>query len=141
MAHPRPDTVAIVSAYRESGRLPATLRGVREAFPGARILVADDGSRDATGHVALQEGAELVRAPLTVGKGGAMTLAAERVLALALEPDAPVFVLCDGDLGESASRLRPLADAVRAGRLDLAIARFQTKVGGPSTCCRGASCR
>src|SRR5205085_2698511 len=86
MAHPRPDTVAIVSAYRESERLPATLRGVREAFPGARILVADDGSRDATGHVALQEGAELVRAPLTVGKGGAMTLAAERVLALALEP-------------------------------------------------------
>src|SRR5205085_2102280 len=130
MAHPRPDTVAIVSAYRESERLPATLRGVREAFPGARILVADDGSRDATGHVALQEGAELVRAPLTVGKGGAMTLAAERVLALALEPDAPVFVLCDGDLGESASRLRPLADAVREGRLDLAIARFQTKVGG-----------
>jgi glycosyltransferase involved in cell wall biosynthesis len=92
--------------------------------------VADDGSRDATAHVALQEGAEVVRSPTTVGKGGAMTLAAEQVMALALSPDPPVFVLCDGDLGETARELPPLADAVRAGELDLAIARFAVKVGG-----------
>jgi glycosyltransferase involved in cell wall biosynthesis len=116
-----PETVVIVSAYEEEELLPATLRAVREAFPG---------SRDRTPHVALQEGAELVRSPTTVGKGGAMTRAAERVMALALEPAAPVFVLCDGDLGESARALRPLADAVRTGELDLAIARFRVKVGG-----------
>lgn len=125
-----PETVVIVSAYREAERLPATLRAVRDAFPGARVLVADDGSPDSTSHVALQEGAELVRAPQTIGKGGAMTLAAQRVLPLALEPDPPVFVLCDGDLGETARELAPLADAVRADELDLAIARFRVKVGG-----------
>lgn len=125
-----PETVVIVSAYQEQERLPSTLRAVREAFPGARILVADDGSRDATPHVALQEGAELVRAPGTIGKGGAMTLAAERVLSLALAPDPPVFVLCDGDLGETARELPVLARAVREGELDLAIGRFQVKVGG-----------
>jgi len=119
-----------VSAYQEAERLPTTLGAVRQAFPGARVLVADDGSRDSTSHVALQEGAELVRAPSTIGKGGAMTLAAERVLPLALEPDPPVFVLCDGDLGESARELAPLAAAVRDGELDLAIARFRVKVGG-----------
>jgi glycosyltransferase involved in cell wall biosynthesis len=125
-----PETVVIVSAYQEAERLPTTLGAVRQAFPGARVLVADDGSRDSTSHVALQEGAELVRAPSTIGKGGAMTLAAERVLPLALEPDPPVFVLCDGDLGESARELAPLAAAVRDGELDLAIARFRVKVGG-----------
>src|SRR6266516_2504744 len=113
-----PETVVIVSAYQEQERLPGTLRAVREAFPDARILVADDGSRDATPHVALQEGAELVRSPTTVGKGGAMTLAAERVLAVALEPDPPVFVLCDGDLGRSARELAALAEPVRDGQLD-----------------------
>jgi glycosyltransferase involved in cell wall biosynthesis len=125
-----PETVVIVSAYQEAERIAATLSAVRQAFPDARVLVADDGSDDATPHVVLQEGAELVRAPRTIGKGGAMTLAAERVMALALEPDPPVFVLCDGDLGETARELPPLADAVRAGELDLAIARFRVKVGG-----------
>src|SRR3954469_24460729 len=98
----REDTIVIVSAYQEADRLAATLAALGDAFPGARVLVADDGSRDATPHVALQAGAELVRSPKTIGKGGATTLAAERVLADALAPDPPILVLCDGDLGASA---------------------------------------
>lgn len=124
------ETIVIVAAHNEADRLAATLPAVREAFPGARILVADDGSRDSTPHVALQAGAELVRSPRSVGKGGTNTLAAQRVMARALEPDPPVIVLCDGDLGETAAKLGPLADAVRAGEMDLAIARFAVKVGG-----------
>ena len=120
----------IVSAYDEADRLPATLAALGEAFPGARVLVADDGSRDRTPHVALQAGAELVRSPRTIGKGGATTLAARRVLARALEPEPPIIVLCDGDLGESARELPALVAAVGEGDLDLAIARFRVKVGG-----------
>ena len=120
----------IVSAYDEADRLPATLAALGDAFPGARVLVADDGSRDRTPHVALQAGVELVRSPRTIGKGGATTLAARRVLARTLEPEPPVIVLCDGDLGESARELPALAAAVRDGGLDLAIARFRVKVGG-----------
>ena len=120
----------IVSAYDEADRLPATLAALGDAFPGARVLVADDGSRDQTAHVALQAGAELVRSPRTIGKGGATTLAAQRVLARALEPEPPVIVLCDGDLGESARELPALVAAVGEGDLDLAIARFRVKVGG-----------
>ena len=125
-----PDTVVIVTAYNEADRLPATLAAVREAFPDARVLVADDASRDASVHVALQAGVEVVRAPRTIGKGGVATLAAERVMALAHEPDPPVFVLCDGDLGESAGALPALAAAVRRGECDLAIAGFARRVGG-----------
>ena len=120
----------IVSAYNEADRLPDTLRALGDAFPGARVLVADDGSNDGTGHAALQGGAELVRSPRTIGKGGATTLAAQRVMARALEPDPPTIVLCDGDLGDSARELPALVEAVREGHLDLAIARFRVKMGG-----------
>jgi glycosyltransferase involved in cell wall biosynthesis len=126
----REETIVIVSAYDEADRLPATLAALADAFPGARVLVADDGSRDQTPHVVLQAGAELVRSARTIGKGGATTLAAQRVLARALEPEPPVIVLCDGDLGESAGQLPALVAAVRDGGLDLAIARFRVKVGG-----------
>jgi glycosyltransferase involved in cell wall biosynthesis len=125
-----PDVVVIVTAYNEAERLADTLSALRDAFPGARVLVADDGSKDATSHVALQEGAELVRAPRTIGKGGVATLAAQRVMSRAFEPDPPVFVLCDGDLAESAAQLPALVAAVRAGECDLAVAAFARRVGG-----------
>ncbi len=42
----------------------------------------------------------------------------------------PIVVLCDGDLGESASALAPLADVIRRSEADLAVAVFATRVGG-----------
>src|SRR5215211_471109 len=80
--------IVIVTARDEADRLGATLEAIGGAFPGARAVVADDGSRDPTAHVALQAGAELVRAVPARGKGGAATLAAERVMAQALERGA-----------------------------------------------------
>jgi glycosyltransferase involved in cell wall biosynthesis len=108
-------TIVIVTARDEADRLGATLEAIAGAFPGARVVVADDGSRDPTAHVALQAGAELVRAIPARGKGGAATLAAERVMAQALEPDAPIVVLCDGDLGDSVAGLAVLAAVVERG--------------------------
>jgi glycosyltransferase involved in cell wall biosynthesis len=140
----------IVTARNEADRIGATLRALREAFPGAELWVADDASGDGTQHVALQEGARVVRAPKRLGKGGAATLAAEQV-------DAKVVVFADGDLGESARELPKLvaalgADALTAdaggadaggadvggadaggadaGGADVAIASFAQRVGG-----------
>jgi glycosyltransferase involved in cell wall biosynthesis len=124
------DTIVIVTAYEEADRLPDTLAALATAFPGAHVLVADDGSTDDTSGVAVAAGAEVVRSERTIGKGGAATLAARRVLHRALEPDPPVFVLCDGDLAESAAQLPALAAAVRAGECDLAVAIFSLRVGG-----------
>jgi glycosyltransferase involved in cell wall biosynthesis len=124
------DTIIIVSARDEADRLPDTLSALATAFPGAAVIVADDGSVDATSQVARDCGATVVRSERSVGKGGATTLAARTVLSRALEPDPPVFVLCDGDLGASAAQLPALAQAVRDGRCDLAVAAFSAKVGG-----------
>lgn len=126
-----PDTAVIVTAHNEADRLPATVQALAAAFPGARILVADDGSTDGSAEVAAAHGAEVVRSERNVGKGGAATLAADRLLPLAEAPEPrPVILLCDGDLAASAEALKALVEEVRAGRADLAVAAFERRVGG-----------
>jgi glycosyltransferase involved in cell wall biosynthesis len=129
---PSPDPIVIVTARNEADRLPATLAALARAFPGARVVVADDASDDGTDRAALAAGVELVRAPRRLGKGGAATLAAERVLPLVADgaATAPIVLLCDGDLGDSAAQLTALVDCVRSGDADLAIATFARRLGG-----------
>ena len=122
MRHHTRVPAVIVTARNEAERLADTLRALRRAFPDARIVVADDASSDATPHIALQEEAELVRAPARLGKGGAANLAVER---LRRDGPLPGLVLCDGDLGASAAELARLE-----GRGDLVVARFAKRVGG-----------
>jgi len=119
--------IAVVIAARdEADRIGDTVRAVRDAFPGASVVVADDGSRDDTARVAAAAGAEVVRLQQSAGKGGAATLAAEHALAAGPE----IVLLCDADLAGSAARLRPLVDAVRGGEADVAVAAFASRVGG-----------
>jgi glycosyltransferase involved in cell wall biosynthesis len=125
-----PAVVVIVAAHNEADRIEQTLAALNDVFPGAQILVADDASTDDPAARAAAAGAEVVTAPRNIGKGGANTLAARRVLSLALTPDPPVFVLCDGDLGDTARQLPALVAAVRRGECDLAVAAFSKRVGG-----------
>jgi glycosyltransferase involved in cell wall biosynthesis len=120
----------IVAAHEEADRIATTLAALTRAFPGAPLWVADDGSRDATGGIASSCGAEVARSERVVGKGRAMTLAAQRALAADPGGEGDVFVLCDGDLGDSAELLGPLAAAVSEGEADLAVAIFARSVGG-----------
>jgi glycosyltransferase involved in cell wall biosynthesis len=116
-----------IAARNEADRLPDTLAAVRQAFPEAAVVVADDGSTDGTAHVALQAGAAVVRAPSDIGKGGAATMAVERLLA---DGVARAVVLCDGDLGRSAGQLPLLVDALERGDGDLIVATFARREGG-----------
>jgi glycosyltransferase involved in cell wall biosynthesis len=125
----------IVAAHNERDRIAATLAALTRAFPHARLWVADDGSRDGTAEIARSVGAQVVRSERTIGKGGAMTAAARAALTLApttlaAGASARVFVLCDGDLAESAERLGALVDAVVGGEADLAVTVFARRVGG-----------
>ena len=105
----------LVAARDEEERIGETVRALREAFPDAEVVVADDGSRDATVERAEAAGARVVRLPRR-GKGQALTLA-ERTCA-----DGPLL-LCDADLRGD---LRPLLDSGN----DLAIAVFERRSGG-----------
>jgi glycosyltransferase involved in cell wall biosynthesis len=128
-------TFIVVAAYDEADRIAATLAGLELAFPGAGVWVADDGSSDATGQIARAAGARLVRSERVIGKGEAMTEAAGEALRHVASRGGGaaadgVFVLCDGDLGDSARELSPLARAVSDGEAEVAIAAFSTRVGG-----------
>lgn len=138
--------LVVVAAHNEADRIAATLAALARAFPGARVWVADDGSRDATAEIARRGGATVLRSERAIGKGGAVGLAARAALehvgacagaapaslgaGASANRDQPVFVLCDGDLADSAAELGPLAAAVAGGRADLAVAAFRTRVGG-----------
>jgi hypothetical protein len=105
----------LVAARDEEERIGATVERLRDAFPEAEVIVADDGSRDATAAVAERAGARVLRLPRR-GKGQALTLA---------ERDAPAgrILLCDADLDGDLSVLAA-ADA------DLAVAVFAERQGG-----------
>lgn len=105
----------LVAARDEDERIGRTVERLRAAFPEAEVIVADDGSRDATAHEAERAGARVVRLPHR-GKGQALTLA---------EREAPegALIVCDADLDGD---LTPLADA----DADLAIAVFARREGG-----------
>jgi len=105
----------LVAARDEEDAIGRTVTRLREAFPDAEVVVADDGSRDATAEVARAAGARVVRLPRR-GKGQALTLGEQ---ACAAGP----LLLCDADL---TGDLRPLVD--EGG--DVAIAAFAWRVGG-----------
>jgi hypothetical protein len=105
----------LIAARDEAARIGTTVKALRKQFPGAQVIVADDGSRDATAHVAATAGARVLRLPHR-GKGQALTLG-ER------EAAPGDLLLCDADLRGD---LTPLL----GGDSDLTIAAFARKQGG-----------
>jgi hypothetical protein len=116
----------LVAARDEERRIGRTVTALREQFPAAEIVVADDGSRDRTASVAGDAGARVVSLPRR-GKGQALTLA-ER------ECGEGSLVLCDADLVGDLRRL------VGTGA-DLAVARFERRAGGGLGLAKGVARR
>ncbi|HEY8192967.1 MAG TPA: glycosyltransferase [Gaiellaceae bacterium] len=105
----------LVAARDEADRIGATVERLREQFPDAEVIVADDGSRDGTAEAAERAGARVLRLPAR-GKGQALTLAEQAA------PAGPLL-LCDADLDGD---LGPLL----AADADLAVAVFAERQGG-----------
>ena len=116
----------LVAARDEERRIGATIARLRGAFPGAEVVVADDGSRDSTAALAEAAGARVVRLPRR-GKGQALTLA-ER----ACVPGR--LLLCDADLrGDLSPLVERLQQTGAGGRVDVVVAGFARRVGGGSS--------
>lgn len=105
----------LIAAHDEEERIGSTVAELRRQFPGSQVIVADDGSRDDTAHVAASAGARVLRLPHR-GKGQALTLG-ER------EAKPGPLLLCDADLRGD---LRPLLD----GDGDVRVAAFAQRQGG-----------
>jgi Glycosyl transferase family 2 len=105
----------LIAARDEEAAIGASVAALRQAFPGAEVIVADDGSRDRTADVAEESGAIVLRLPRR-GKGQALS-AAER----AAPPGR--LLLCDADLSGD---LAPLLE----DGADLNVAVFAERIGG-----------
>lgn len=101
----------VIPAHNEARLLPVTLAGL-PAFVD-HVIVVDDGSSDATSHVARRYGPwamEVIRHPRNRGVGGAIVTGYRR--ALAVGADAAVVVGADAQMApeEMPSLLDPIAD-------------------------------
>lgn len=117
-------TAAVIPARDEAATLAETLRALQSAVDLSLLIVADDGSRDATAEIARSLGAEVLAAS-PPGKAGGKGHALRRGLlrARAHVPDA--VLLADADLGRSAARLADLL-AVLDEHHPVTIAAFPT---------------
>ncbi len=105
----------LVAARDEEEQIAGTVGRLRDAFPDAEVIVADDGSRDRTADAAEAARAIVLRLPRR-GKGQALS-AAERAA-----PPGPLL-LCDADVSGD---LGPLLET----DADLVVARFARRQGG-----------
>lgn len=112
----------IVPARDEVANMPAffaALQPLIEAGVLRRIVVADNGSTDATAQLARQYGAEVVHEPRP-GYGAACLAA---IAHLTTQPDVPQAVaFLDADLADDPEKLPALIAAVAANTADLVIA-------------------
>jgi hypothetical protein len=105
----------LVAARDEEDSIAGTIAALKEQFPGAEVIVADDGSRDWTAVEAERAGARVVRLRKR-GKGEALALGEREA------PPGPIL-LCDADLRGD---LRRLVES----EADLAVAAFAERQGG-----------
>ncbi len=118
----RLSTAAVIPARDEAATLAETLDALRNVPGLSRIVVVDDGSRDATAEIARTLGAEVLPASSPgKGRGKGHALRAGLLLAREQRPDA--FLLADADLGSSAARLASLLGAIDKDR-PAAVAAF-----------------
>lgn len=88
---PTPAIWIVVPAYNEGKRIAGTLESLTP-FAG-RIVVVDDGSRDDTADVALQQDVWLVRHSINCGQGAALQTGID----FAMQRGAEIIVTFDGD--------------------------------------------
>ena len=110
--------VALIPGYNEAPRIGPVVEAARRFLP---VLVVDDGSSDATGAVAAEAGATVIRQDPNQGKGAALRAGFRRALADGAE--AIITLDADGqhDPAEIAEFLDRWSRAAPADRPDLVI--------------------
>jgi glycosyltransferase involved in cell wall biosynthesis len=125
-----PPVAVIIPAFNEAERIGETVTAAL-TLPGVdAVVVASDGSTDATVRVAKDAGATVWRSRKNQGKAAAMLAGAEAVRQIdERRQDGPRHLLfLDADLGPTAANAEPLIEPVAGGAADVTIAVFANRV-------------
>lgn len=115
--------VVLIPAYNEAASISQTVAAARQIQGVSRVIVINDGSTDATRRLAEDAGAEVLDMPGNSGKGAALTAGWRYA-------PGDIYLLLDGDLGETAKYGQLLLEPVYTGKADMTIARFGKDQGG-----------
>jgi glycosyltransferase involved in cell wall biosynthesis len=116
-------TIVIIPAYNEGTRIAEVVAGVRRVVPECRVLVIDDGSRDATAAAARGAGATVLCHPFNMGYGVAIQTGYKYAYARGYD----FLVQIDGDGQHDPSFIPRLLEPVVSGATDVALgSRFLT---------------
>lgn len=88
---PGPHLSIVLPAKNEAASLDVVLPKLKAAFPGAEVLVVDDGSEDGTSAVCGTHGVRVLRHPYSMGNGAAIKTGARHA-----RGDVLVFMDADG---------------------------------------------
>ncbi len=120
-----PTLLVLIPALNEERTVGDVVGSIPGSIPGVaavKVVVVDDGSRDATGRVARAAGATVIERPHTGGVGAAF----HSGLAHALESGADMMVTLDADGQFDPATIPTLIEPVLRGEADFATAsRFK----------------
>ena len=108
-----PRIAVLLPCYNEEAAIEATVRGFRDALPGAAIYVYDNNSSDRTRELAAEAGA-VVRTERQQGKGHVV----RRMFA---DIEADVYVMADGDLTYDPKAAPAMVELLLADELDMVV--------------------
>ncbi|MBI1216710.1 MAG: glycosyltransferase [Alphaproteobacteria bacterium] len=103
----------ILPCYNEKLTIATVVKQMKETLPGARVIVFDNNSKDGSGELAREAGAEVRRVNLQ-GKGNVV----RRMFA---DVDADIYLMLDADATYDPATAPLLIEAVAKGEADMAI--------------------
>jgi glycosyltransferase involved in cell wall biosynthesis len=109
----QPRIAVLLPCYNEEAAIAETVRGFRDALPGAAIYVYDNNSHDRTCEIAAEAGA-IVRTERQQGKGHVV----RRMFA---DIDADVYIMADGDLTYDPKAAPEMVGMLLAEELDMVV--------------------
>lgn len=116
--------LVIIPAYNEEKSIGRVIKGVQKNVPGARIVVIDDGSTDATAEISRQAGAVVLLHPINLGYGAALQTGYK----YALERNYGYVAQLDADGQHSPKYVNDLLNILKNEPVDIAIgSRFLGK--------------
>jgi glycosyltransferase involved in cell wall biosynthesis len=109
--------VIVMPAYNEEKTIKQSLQSLNSGFPGANVVVVNDGSSDKTEEIALKEGAFVASHIINRGLGATLATGINS----AIRKNADIIVTFDADLQHSGRDIKNLIEPIQKKRANAVI--------------------